>query len=870
MSFDSRLNAPQTPQETVTLGPVRESLSESHSKSESHSTVTLEVPNDYDMTVEFHKAAKINPRVTPLFVTYAECRRLERIKPGTLTSRIRIGRYHPEPTGEERRNAERMLIPFIDLSPLARQRWESEQLGAGQGAPRASERPVAQTETAAPCPPRNTVAGAELGAPGDAPNGGQADPGMGDLARSAPAPIHEEHVRTSAGGAAATLLGGAPQSGPHELCPARQLSPAPPAHSLLAPYKEEHVRADSLATLNPDGIPVLKSDPRAVWEAGLPSVCSPRALEEFYRRRRIVVALEIAQSGAGWGGRLDAARAVAAQHDLASWRTLLTWQALYREQGDPGLVPRQRGLRESKAIPRRLAGQIEAYYAQGASHHDADRPTLAQCHRWAASWCNDILERTGEFIPVPSYFAIRRLLDRICRRRPMLLSAARHGRDRHSDAFEFHVTRDPLALALGECFCLDHRIMDTHVISPSGARIVRPWLSAIIDIHSADFVGWVLRERVTSDGVASAFRRAIMGFALLDPATGEWIEFPAHGVPQRAYLDHGKEFHGGPMAQSTQARGGRFSKTFSHTPKDLPLDQAVSETLFSALHIQRVTAIRYSARSKPIEPIFGSFATRVENLIAGHCGRNTLDKPQQLKERRTRGELLGWNDYLIVLARAIQDWRHERGIGDRPKSPAEFWENWQGDLPDPARLDTLLLRKDAKRVGSAGIEILWGKDEYHYLSADPEFAGTSGGYLPTLCTPDDREAVLVILPSGRRLTVPRVDLQGHSWDLMRGLEMPEAQKLVKRAAGVQRALATAYTRWASSTRAAADLDPTGSLRIAAQNGREIRSIEREIRRDSAPAPAPARAAPRLSSLQSHYANAVADDDPLGLNREAAE
>ena len=124
--------------------------------------------------------------------------------------------------------------------------------------------------------------------------------------------------------------------------------------------------------------------------------------------------------------------------------------------------------------------------------------------------------------------------------------------------------------------------------------------------------------------------------------------------------------------------------------------------------------------------------------------------------------------------------------------------------------------------------------------------------------------------SGRRLICPRSDLLGHSWDLMRGLPMPEAQKLVKRAAGVQRSLATTYSRWACARRSAADLDPTGSVRIAAQNGREIRTIERQIRRDAAPAPAPAREARQLDSMSDYYLKAVPDLDPLGLNAEAAE
>ncbi len=600
-------------------------------------------------------------------------------------------------------------------------------------------------------------------------------------------------------------------------------------------------RAHAAACLNDEGIPVLASDPRLVWEAGLLATRGQHICEEFFRRRRVVLAVEAAMAAVAHGeatiAELQAIALLRQEpgNQNLNLGTVRRWRGDCKKHGEQRLVPRWAKEEGSKSIPKRLQTLLEAFYAQGGDYRDLNKPTVAQCHRELLRWWPSYYAGVAEPPLPPCPTTVQRFIERLLAKRPALLAAAREGKDAFRDRFGFHVIRDPKAIALGLAVCLDHRVMDTHIILPSG-KIGRPWLTAIQDIHSAD-MAFVLRDQVSSDGVASVFRRWITGYTILDEESGEIFAFPAHGIPGHAIVDHGKEFHGGPLADTVQARGGRFSRKLWHSPKDMPLDPGVAQTLFEGLDIHRSTATPYLARAKGIEAAFSSFATRLENLIAGHCGRNTSDKPDQLAERRKRGDLLSWSQYLATLARAYQQWRTERPIGKmRDKPPAEYWADWQGELPDPRRLDNLLLHKEAKRIQGRGIEIQHGKDVYHYISDDPEFALASGALVPVLWTQDDTEACIAIV-GGKCLICLRSDLRQHSFDLLLGHGIPAEHRLVNRARGAQSALRMAYQRWARETRTAACLDPLGNLSVASRNGSEIRTIARDIRRPSLPPPA---------------------------------
>jgi len=465
---DSRLNPTQTPVEAPgkwSLDPNPDSTSETPPQNPDSGALTIEVDKPCVITIQTPSDAKKKSRLHSQLITCDEFARLEDIDKRTIGTWERRGKVHRLATGQLAPNGKpEYVIPVAQLSASGLALWRRERGG--------------QTLDSTG---RGTGTEASLGLAPQTANG--------DACRQA---TYIEHER-AAGQAPSNNWprGEMSEAGASIACPA-------PASSPLADS-----RCREVARFNADGIPILATDPRRVWEAGLVACRSPRCVEDFNRRRAAVLDLELAQARVDYGQNLDAARRVAHHHHV-SWRTLLTWQRCYRKHGEPGLVPRWKRTEGSRTIPKRLQAQLEAFYAQ------AERPSFMQCYRFAADWWLAERERTGKQLDCPSYHAVRRHLESIIKRRPALIEACRLGPDRFRDRYEFVVNRDERAMALNECWVLDHRCMDTHVILPSG-EIGRPWLTAVSDIHSADFVGFVLREKdqVTSDAVACAM--ATMG-----------------------------------------------------------------------------------------------------------------------------------------------------------------------------------------------------------------------------------------------------------------------------------------------------------------------------------------------------------------------
>jgi len=879
MPFDEPSNSARTPAEAAagrTLDHDPESMIQSPAGIQSPATHVIVTTDPCVITVQTVPGGKKKSRVRPVTVTYGDYARLQGLSINTVRSRIRRGKLDRIDSGDRGANGKTIwLIPASELSPEALERWRAEQAAmcaAGAGAD--AEAPygdvkrgeacrTAEGSLPAPAPGRpanrRTCIGAETGQPRSGAETARANAGV---SRSSPS---ARQIRTCKG--AGDGAHGDAASGPaSDRGPSRALSPAPaepgqgcsgsqapppgppgasaqptgtsprPRGTLgagLAGAQGNPSLADcdgrQVAVFNREEIPVLADDPRRVWEAGLVATRSRKAVETFHKRRAVIHEIEVGQAGVHHGDGLDVVRRVAADHGL-SWRTVYTWLRRYRDQGEPGLVPRWRKSSGSKTIPKRLQGELEAFYAQPT------RPSIAQCYRYARDWCLAHYDRTGTVIPFPSYHAVRRHIERCVERRPAMIEAGREGRKRFADRYEYVVRRAEWAMPLNDCWVLDHRCMDTHIILPSG-KIGRAWLTAVCDLRSADFVGWVLRERdqVTSDAVACAMRNAILGFTIYDELGEEWIEFPARGLPKFAYIDRGMEFNAKNRGKVKRGKGGR-----PHSPKQLPLDPDHERTLFGTLGIKRCRAIAYRARSKPIEPWFGSFARRCENLIAGWCGHNTISKPADLEARRARGELLSWTQYLGVLARAIQQWRHERPVGERDLPPAAYWDGYQPELPNEADLDLLLLRKTCKKVRNGGITIQHGKCRpWHFLSDDPAFALLGGCELEIRWSPDHPESCIAIHPrTGQRWKLLRVDLRHESWRMMHGEGPGERQTTVMRAGKHLRAGVAAYQRWAADQLDPELADPYGTLRAAADNGRDIRGIRREIERDRAAAERP--------------------------------
>lgn len=78
----------------------------------------------------------------------------------------------------------------------------------------------------------------------------------------------------------------------------------------------------------------------------------------------------------------------------------------------------------------------------------------------------------------------------------------------------------------------DHHKFDLFI--SYGKRVVRPWLTAIMDMHSRAIVGWAISIKPSGDTIAVAFRHGVL--PKQDP------DDPTQGLPVRFYSDNGKDY----------------------------------------------------------------------------------------------------------------------------------------------------------------------------------------------------------------------------------------------------------------------------------------------------------------------------------------
>jgi transposase InsO family protein len=89
--------------------------------------------------------------------------------------------------------------------------------------------------------------------------------------------------------------------------------------------------------------------------------------------------------------------------------------------------------------------------------------------------------------------------------------------------------RDIPATSPMDFVVMDHRVLDVFCLVRDGRRgwkLVRPWLTAAIDMRTRKWLAWVIVETPSSDSIAAVLKRLLI----------------AHGAPLEVYWDNGKDF----------------------------------------------------------------------------------------------------------------------------------------------------------------------------------------------------------------------------------------------------------------------------------------------------------------------------------------
>jgi putative transposase len=385
-------------------------------------------------------------------------------------------------------------------------------------------------------------------------------------------------------------------------------------------------------------------------------------------RKRLVDELEAARREAVRVGRVDQATA---DHRFAeqlrqregidvSERTLRRWLSAYREAGMAGLIDR-RAMREGDG-----SGDNDPFIESAKQFYLSMPPKSKR-----SCWLMATVKAQEEGWEERTYVTTRRALSAI----PMgVVTKFRQGEDAYVARCEPSIQRDYTTLHSNEQWCADHHQFD--VIVNDRGKLVRPWLSAYMDMRSRKIVGWCIRGHdPNSSTILSALRGGCEQF----------------GVPESVYHDNGKDFSSYTLVGSTkwQRRHAKVELDADHT-------RGVLKNLGCEAHF----AWAYHAQSKPIERFFGTLEDQFGKCWSTYCGRNPENKPENLQVKLARGSAPTLEDFVTAFGDYLEKAYHtaiHTGDGMDGRSPNQVFDaSWNGfsrRTTSPQLLDLLLMKQ---------------------------------------------------------------------------------------------------------------------------------------------------------------------------------
>lgn len=165
--------------------------------------------------------------------------------------------------------------------------------------------------------------------------------------------------------------------------------------------------------------------------------------------------------------------------------------------------------------------------------------------------------------------------------------------------------RDYGSIPAGEHWIGDERILDLFCRVPDvrkGWRIIRPRLTAWLDLRSRMFVGWHIGERANSDTIIIALKNGARTFG-----------FPVEGT-----IDNGKDY---------RSVGGKNRRKWAD------FDEQRLGTVFQQAGVSVHYAQPYHAWAKPIEPMFRPVKDTFDRHQPTFCGGSPEERPPDLSSR---------------------------------------------------------------------------------------------------------------------------------------------------------------------------------------------------------------------------------------------
>jgi len=420
-------------------------------------------------------------------------------------------------------------------------------------------------------------------------------------------------------------------------------------------------------------------------------------------------------------------------------RTIYHWLKAWKSNGLPGLVAKDRADKgkpkalNTAALDFLLAAALPCKGNYGELSVREIYRAYGEERAWRTSHANTILgefelrkyarylDSTGRLspaaqLPAVSYETLRSWFHKI----PDVVKVmARDGEE------AFHNTQEILSFrALSDIrpldyVVMDHRRLDIFCLAPDRGKwkLVRPWLTAAIDMRTRKWLAWVIVETPSSDSIASVLKRSFI----------DW------GLPGAVYWDNGKDF------TCEWLEGGRSKTRNAGVVKELePAIRGVMGSLGIRVH----HAIVRRARSKIIEPNFTNVAN-FDKTLPWWCGHRPSARPERFAdltaqhEKWRAGGAVGPAFPTIAEVAAIYDEfltslneREHSGEGMRKVTvTGRGWmcpnECWEREIPKVERknvpaevLQFCFAKRRDLTVRSGEVKATFGGKLFHYRLAD--------------------------------------------------------------------------------------------------------------------------------------------------------
>ena len=303
-------------------------------------------------------------------------------------------------------------------------------------------------------------------------------------------------------------------------------------------------------------------------------------------------------------------------------------------------------------------------------------------------------------------------------------------------------------LASDAWWVADHHVCDT-IVEYEG-KLVRPWLTAILDVRSNRIVGVYWSPAAPNKhNVLLALRDAIVR--------------GGNVIPDVWYVDNGKDFDCWMFQGQTKAQRRRAAKDddgyaipMAHGRPSLPpgampmtkvkvrVDNGrdVAQGILQMLGIKTVHATPYNAKAKgALEGFFGIFERQFGKTTWTYCGSNPQTKPEHLESRLRNGGTMSFAQYVADAEEWIYRVHHRDPLTTRIDKGLSRDQVYAANrtsgrtLHDAGQLELLLKPIDKVKVTRMGVQ----HRGYRYHA--PELAGHIGQHVALRVDPADLRSV---------------------------------------------------------------------------------------------------------------------------------